>query len=66
MEHKDSFKNKAGSNAVTTHADTKRNIPGGISFAITLCAALILLTHKPNRAHCGYQVHRTERKTATG
>ena len=62
MEHKDSFKNKAGSNAVTTHGDTRRNIPGGISFVITLCVALILLTHKLNRADCGYQVHRTERK----
>jgi len=27
MEHKASFKNKARSNAVTTHSDTKRNIP---------------------------------------
>ena len=30
------LKNKAGSNAVTTHSDTKRNIPRGLSFAITL------------------------------
>ena len=30
------FKNKAGSNAVTTHSDTKRNIPRGLSLAITL------------------------------
>jgi len=36
MEHKDSFKNKASSNAVATHSDVKRNIPRGISFAITL------------------------------
>ena len=36
MEHKAYFKNKTGSNAVTTHSDTKRNIPGGLSFAITL------------------------------
>jgi len=37
MEHKAYFKNKTGSNAVTTHSDTKRNIPGGLSFAITAC-----------------------------
>ena len=30
------FKNNAGSNAVTTHSDTKRNIPRGLSCAITL------------------------------
>ena len=30
------FKNKAGSNTVTTHSDTKRNIPRGLSFTITL------------------------------
>jgi len=36
MEHKASFKNKAGSIAVTTCSDTKWNIPGGLSFAITL------------------------------
>ena len=29
------FKNKAGSNAVTTHSDTTRNIPRGLTFAIT-------------------------------
>ena len=34
MEHKAYFKNKTGSNAATTHSDTKRNIPGGLSFAI--------------------------------
>jgi len=36
MEHKAYFKNKAGSNAVTTHSDMKSNIPRGLSFAITL------------------------------
>ena len=36
MEHNASFKNKAGSNAVTTHSDTKRNIPSELSFVITL------------------------------
>ena len=36
MEHKAYFKNKTGSNAVTTHSDTKRNIPGGLSFTIIL------------------------------
>jgi len=35
MEHKAPFKNKAGSNAVATHSDTKRDIPRGLSFAIT-------------------------------
>jgi hypothetical protein len=36
MEHKAVFKNKAGSNAITTCSDTKRNIPRGLSFTITL------------------------------
>jgi hypothetical protein len=36
MENKASFKNKVGSNAVAHHSDMKRNIPGGLSFAITL------------------------------
>ena len=62
MEHKAYFKNKTGSNAVTTHSDKKRNIPGGLSFAITPCIALIPLTNELNRADCGYQVHGTERK----
>jgi hypothetical protein len=30
------FKNKAGRNTVTTDSDTKRNVPRGLSFAITL------------------------------
>jgi len=34
MEHKVSFKNKTGSNAVVTHSDTKKNNPGGLPFAI--------------------------------
>jgi len=62
MEHKAYFKNKTGSNAVTTHSKTKRNIPGGLSFAITISIALIPLTNEFNRADCGYQVHETERK----
>jgi hypothetical protein len=49
---------KAESNAVTTYTDMMRNIPGGLSFAITLTA----LTHELNRADCGYQIHKTERK----
>ena len=53
------FKNKAGSNAVTTHSDMK-NIPRALSFANTLCITLILLTNEPNRADCGYQIHGTE------
>jgi hypothetical protein len=36
MKHKVSFKNKAGTNAGTTHSDVKSNIPGGLSFTITL------------------------------
>jgi hypothetical protein len=39
------FKNKAGSHAVTTHSDTKRNIPRGLSFAITLLHS----THSINK-----------------
>jgi len=62
MEYKAYFKNKAVSNAVTTHSDKERNIPRGLSFAIKLCIALIPLTNELNRADCGYQVHGTERK----
>ena len=62
MEHKAYFKNKTGSNAVTTHSDMKRNIPRGLSFAIILCNAIIPLTNELNRAACGYQIHGTERK----
>jgi hypothetical protein len=54
--------NKAGSNAVTTHSDTKRNIPRGLSFEILFCIALIPLTNELNRADCAYQVYGTERK----
>ena len=36
---------KKGSNAVTTHSDMKRNIPGGLSFAITLL-------------HCTYSINK--------
>jgi hypothetical protein len=36
MEHNASAENKAGSNAVTSHSDTKRNIPRGLFLAITL------------------------------
>ena len=62
MEHKAYFKNKTGINAGTTDSDTKRNIPRGLSFAITFCIAIITLTNELNRADCGYQVHGTERK----
>jgi len=61
MEQK-AFLNKAGSNAVTTHSNKKRNIPRGLSLAITFCIALIPLTNELNRADFGYQVHGTERK----
>ena len=30
------FKNKTGINAVSTHSDMKRNIPGGLSFSSTV------------------------------
>jgi hypothetical protein len=36
MEHKASFKNKAGSNTIVTHSDTKRDVSGGLSYAIPL------------------------------
>ena len=62
MEHKAYFKNKTGSNAVTTHSDTKRNIPGDSLSPSLFCIALIPLTNELNRADCGYQVHGTERK----
>ena len=62
MEHKAFFKNKAGSNAVTTHSDTKRNIPRGLSFAITFSLSTHSINKQLNRAVCGYQVHGTERK----
>jgi len=62
MEHKAYFKNKTGSNAVSTLSNTKRNIPRRLSLAITVCIALIPLTNDLNRADCGYQVHGTERK----
>jgi len=61
MEHKAYFKNKTGSNAFTTHSYTKRNIPRGLSFAITL----LYRTHsinEMNRVDYGYQVHGTEWK----
>jgi len=62
MEHKAYFKNKTGSNAVTTHSDTKRNIPGDSLSPLFICIELIPLTNELNRAECGYQVHGTERK----
>ena len=39
-----------------------RNIPGGLSFAITLLYSTCCITHKLNRADCGYQVHKTDRE----
>ena len=62
MEHRAYFKNETGSNAVTTHSDTKRNIPGDSFSQLILCIALITLTNELNRADCGYQVHATDRK----
>jgi hypothetical protein len=51
MEHKDSFKNKASSNAVATHSDVRRNIPRGISFAITLSYSTYSINPYP--VNCG-------------
>jgi len=62
MEHKAYLKNKAGSNAVITHSDTRRNIPRGLFFAITLLHRNHSIKNELNRADCGYQVHGTERK----
>ena len=62
MEHKAFFfLKKAGSNVVTTHSDTKRNIPRGLFFAIIFCIALIPLTNELIGADCGYKVHGTEK-----
>jgi hypothetical protein len=63
MENRASAKHKAGSNALTIHSDTKSNIPGRLSSAITFCIALIQLTNELNSADCGYQVHGNEGKT---
>jgi len=48
MEHKAYFKNKAGSNAVTTYSHTKRNIPRGLCLEIILCIALTPLKNELN------------------
>jgi hypothetical protein len=56
------FLNKAGSNAVTTHSDTKRNIPRGLSFAITFFHSTHSINKQLNIVDCGHQVHGTERK----
>jgi hypothetical protein len=61
-EHNASAKNKAGSNAVTTHSDTKRNIPGDSLSPLLFCIAFIPLTNELNKTDCGYQVHGTEMK----
>jgi len=61
MEPKAFFKNKAGSNAATTHSDMKRNIPRGL-LPLLFYIALIPLTNALNKADCGYQIHGTERK----
>jgi len=56
------LKTKKGSNAVTTHSDTKKNIQRRLHFDIIFCTALITLTNELNRADCRYQVHGTGRK----
>ena len=63
MEHKAFFKNKARNKPVTSHSDTKRNIPRGLIFAIIriFCIALIPLTNELNGADCGYKVHGNEK-----
>jgi hypothetical protein len=62
MEHNAPRTNKAGSDAVTTHSDTRRNIPVGSLPPLLFCAALIPSTHELNRADCGYKVHGADRK----
>jgi hypothetical protein len=39
-----------------------RNIPWDFISPLLFCEALIALTHKLNRADCGYRVQKTERK----
>jgi hypothetical protein len=48
MECKASFKNKEGSNTVTTHSGMKRNIPGDSLLPLFFYIALIPLTNKLN------------------
>jgi hypothetical protein len=50
MEDKDSFKNKARSNAVATHSDVKRNIPRGITFAITVSYSTYSINTRAERS----------------
>ena len=44
------FKNKAGRNAVTTYSDTNRNIPRGLSFAITLLRSTHSINKRPEQS----------------
>jgi len=37
----------------STHSDTKRNIPGGLSVPLIFCLALIPLTNEINGDGCG-------------
>ena len=52
MEHEASFTNKTGSNAVATHSDTTRIIPGGLAFFIIFCIPHIPLRNDLNRSDC--------------
>jgi hypothetical protein len=56
------IQNKTGSNALATHLDTKRNIPGGFLSPLPCRIVPIPLTNELNRADCEYPLHRTERK----
>ena len=62
MEHNASLKTKTRRNAVATHLDRKRNIPGRLSFAISLLYSNYSIKNKLNSADCGYPVNGTERK----
>ena len=64
MEHKAFFLKKTEQEVLQLQPIqyTKRNIPRGFYFAITLCIALTPIRNELNRADCGYQVNGTERK----
>ena len=62
MEHKAFFKTKQEVKQ-SQPTQIRRGIFQGDSLSpLLFCIALIPLTNELNRAHCGYQVHGTERK----
>jgi hypothetical protein len=62
MEHKASFKYKAGSNTVVTHSATSGIFQRDCVSPLLFCTAHLPLPNELNRADCRYQVHGTERK----